>query len=152
MMRLGCLLVLCAGLHAQDILVVTPPEFEPALEEWRAHREAQGHVIVVKKPLENLRALVQDAHKQSGGKLRFEVERDRPFPCVDVQMCRGRLKVSHSAAERAFVPQRMALRRFDEEHLRAGVGAETTGERRGGGATDLDYSEVGKNIHDLCRQ
>ena len=71
MMRLGCLLVLCAGLHAQDILVIVPPEFEPALKEWRAHREAQGHVVAVRKPQEDLRALVRDAHKQSDGKLRF---------------------------------------------------------------------------------
>lgn len=57
-----CLLLLCAVAAAQNVLVITPDEFQPALKEWRAHREAQGCKITVKAPQEDLKALVSAEH------------------------------------------------------------------------------------------
>lgn len=66
-----CLLLLAAAARAQDILVVTPEEFRPALEEWRKHRQAQGLVATIRAPRESLRGLVQVVHEESEGRLRY---------------------------------------------------------------------------------
>ena len=58
MVRRVLALVLLAQLVAgQDILVVTPKEFGPALADWRAHRAAQGHAIAVAEPGEDVRSV-----------------------------------------------------------------------------------------------
>jgi hypothetical protein len=41
--------------------------------------------------------------------------------------------------------ERVAGGRLDEDHLRAGVGAEAPGERGGGGGAEFDYTEVVKH-------
>jgi hypothetical protein len=46
------LLFLLAGASAEEILVITPPEFEPALKAWRQHREKQGMTVTVRPALE----------------------------------------------------------------------------------------------------
>jgi len=69
--RLLLLLLLAPPLLAQDVLVVTPEEFEPALEAWRAHREAQGHVIAVARPPQKPSELVRRAYAESGKKLKY---------------------------------------------------------------------------------
>jgi hypothetical protein len=72
MIRCVFALVLLAQLAAaQDILVVTPKEFGPALADWRAHRAAQGHAIAVAEPGKDVGAVVKARWKRSGGKLRF---------------------------------------------------------------------------------
>ncbi|MHC4548220.1 MAG: C25 family cysteine peptidase [Planctomycetota bacterium] len=71
MIRLGCLLLFCATLQAQDLLVIAPQELQPALKGWREHREGQGHRIAVHAPEPELAALVKRIHRASGGKLRF---------------------------------------------------------------------------------
>ncbi|MHC4407490.1 MAG: C25 family cysteine peptidase [Planctomycetota bacterium] len=43
-----CLLVLPA--LAQDIVVLTPEEFQPAIADWKAHRESQGHKVAFMAP------------------------------------------------------------------------------------------------------
>ena len=47
-MRLLAVLLLATSAHAQNVLVITPDAFRPALKEWRAHREAQGCKITVR--------------------------------------------------------------------------------------------------------
>ena len=42
MRTLATLLVLAGALCAQEVLVISPPEFRPALKDWLAHRRAQG--------------------------------------------------------------------------------------------------------------
>ena len=72
MIRCVFALVLLAQLAAaQDILVVTPKEFGPALADWRAHRASQGHAIAVAEPDKDVGAVVKAHRKRSGGKLRF---------------------------------------------------------------------------------
>jgi len=39
---------------AQNTLVITPDEFRPALKEWTAYREAQGHKITVRAPAQQI--------------------------------------------------------------------------------------------------
>ncbi len=46
------LLLLLAGASADEILVITPDEFAPALKAWREHREKQGWKVTVKPALE----------------------------------------------------------------------------------------------------
>ncbi len=46
------LLLLLAGASAEEILVITPAEFEPALKTWREHREKQGMTVAVRPNLE----------------------------------------------------------------------------------------------------
>jgi hypothetical protein len=70
-MRVLALFVFAQLLCAQDILVVTPKEFGPALADWRAHRVAQGHAIAVAEPGEDVAAVVKAQQEKSGGKLRF---------------------------------------------------------------------------------
>lgn len=62
------LLLLAAG---PDLLVLAPKDLQPALAEWRAHREAQGHAVEVRAPGDDPAATVKDAHAASGGALRF---------------------------------------------------------------------------------
>jgi len=61
------LFLLAAPALAQDVLVIAPAEYQPALAEWRKLREAQGLTVAVKEPGVDVRAV----HKASGGKLRF---------------------------------------------------------------------------------
>jgi hypothetical protein len=72
-MRLASLLLLllAAAAAAQDVLVVAPPALEPALAEWRKHREAQGLAVAVRPPAPDLSGVVREAHRASGGRLRF---------------------------------------------------------------------------------
>ncbi len=56
---------------AQDVLVVTPREFAPALDAWKQHRKAQGLGVVVKEPGDDVAATVRAVHRASEGKLRF---------------------------------------------------------------------------------
>ncbi|MEM8885429.1 MAG: C25 family cysteine peptidase [Planctomycetota bacterium] len=49
-MRLLVVLLLVAPAWAQDIAVVTPKEFVPALADWKTHRTNQGHAIIVLAP------------------------------------------------------------------------------------------------------
>jgi len=65
------LLVVAAAAAAQDILVIAPGEFAPALDAWRHHREAQGLAVAVQPPADDLPAQVKKVHGESGGKLRF---------------------------------------------------------------------------------
>ena len=68
-MRWIALLLLTTSVAAQDILVITP--FNEALAPWLEHRTAQGHKVVVREPVANLRGLVREVHAKSEGKLRF---------------------------------------------------------------------------------
>ncbi|MHC4937547.1 MAG: C25 family cysteine peptidase [Planctomycetota bacterium] len=45
-MRSLILLLLCLPVSA-DFVVLAPKEFHPAIAEWKAHREAQGHRVLV---------------------------------------------------------------------------------------------------------
>ena len=71
MRTLLLLLSLAVTAAAQEILVVTPDAFRPALKEWRAHRTAQGLGIVERAPATDMAGLVKSVHAKSGGKLRF---------------------------------------------------------------------------------
>jgi hypothetical protein len=51
------LLVFAATSAAQNVLVVTPKPFEPALKKWRAWREAQGFRVTVREPVADPRKL-----------------------------------------------------------------------------------------------
>ncbi len=83
---LAALLVLLvsAPAWAQDVLVIAPKDFEPALADWKAFREKQGLVVAVKAPTDDVGALVRDTYDASVRKLRFvvlvgDVEK---VPCV----------------------------------------------------------------------
>ena len=65
------LLALTGALFAQDVLVISPPEFRPALKDWLAYRRAQGLEVAVALPGEDVRAVVVRQHKHSEGRLRF---------------------------------------------------------------------------------
>jgi hypothetical protein len=52
------LLLLTAAAPAQTVLVLSPDEFQPALAEWKAHREAQGYTVRVAAPGDDPRATV----------------------------------------------------------------------------------------------
>jgi hypothetical protein len=56
---------------AQDVVVVTPKEFEPSLAAWRAHRKKGGIESVTREPGADVGATVRDAWEKSGKKLRF---------------------------------------------------------------------------------
>ena len=56
---------------AQDVVVVTPKEFEGSLAAWRAHRKKGGVESVVREPGADVAATVRDAWEKSGKKLRF---------------------------------------------------------------------------------
>jgi peptidase C25-like protein len=56
---------------AQDVLAVTPKEFEPSLAAWRAHREKLGMKVAAREPGADVGATVRDAWEKSGRKLRF---------------------------------------------------------------------------------
>jgi len=71
MMRLLLLLLYPTTLLAQDLLVLAPEEFQPALKEWRAHREGQGHTVAVRPPEGDPVAQVKRVHEASGGALKF---------------------------------------------------------------------------------
>jgi hypothetical protein len=71
MMRLLLLLLCPTTLLAQDLLVLAPEEFQPALKEWRAHREEQGHTVAVRRPEDDPVAQVKRVHGASGGALKF---------------------------------------------------------------------------------
>ena len=49
------LLLLLGGAAADEILVITPPEFEPALRVWKSHREKQGMTVTVRSKLPEAR-------------------------------------------------------------------------------------------------
>lgn len=53
-MRFLLVALFAATAAAQNTLVVTPDEFRPALKEWKAYREAQGHTITIKAPSKDL--------------------------------------------------------------------------------------------------
>jgi len=65
------LLLACVVARAQDVLVVAPDAYRPALEKWVAYRTAQGHTVRIVAPADDLRAQVRDVHAKSGGALRF---------------------------------------------------------------------------------
>ena len=69
MTRLCALLLLVLPAAAQDILVLTPDDFAPALAAWRKHREAQGHAIVVRAPGDDPAAVVREV--AGNGALKF---------------------------------------------------------------------------------
>ncbi len=71
MMRVLLLLLYPTTLLAQDLLVVAPEEFQPALTEWRTHREGQGHTVAVRPPEGDPVAQVKRVHAASGGALKF---------------------------------------------------------------------------------
>jgi len=58
MRSLTVLLLLVASSLAEDILVLAPEEFHPALSAWKTHREKQGYKIKVVTPGEDPRATV----------------------------------------------------------------------------------------------
>ncbi|MHC4340753.1 MAG: C25 family cysteine peptidase [Planctomycetota bacterium] len=64
-------LLLATTARAQDLIVVTPKAFRPALTKWRQHRTQQGHEIGVLDPRPDMKGLLKAAHAKSGGKLRF---------------------------------------------------------------------------------
>ena len=71
-MRLTLLLLaLGAAAAAQDVLVVAPEAWRPALGEWLERRAAQGRSVAVRPPEEDLAALVRRIHGEGGGGLRF---------------------------------------------------------------------------------
>jgi hypothetical protein len=70
-MRTALLFLFPATLFAQDLLVLAPEEFQPALKEWRVHRESQGHTVAVRRPKRDPVAQVKQVHEASGGALRF---------------------------------------------------------------------------------
>lgn len=88
-MRHGVLVALfvaavASSAAAQDVVVVTPKEFEPSLAAWRAHRKKGGVESAVREPGADVGATVRDAWEKSGKKLRFvmivgDVEK---VPCV----------------------------------------------------------------------
>jgi hypothetical protein len=55
------LLLLLAMARADEVLVIAPDEFVPALKVWRGHRERQGMTVVVKPPAADLREQVRGA-------------------------------------------------------------------------------------------
>jgi len=58
--RLTALLcLLAAPALAGDVLVVAPKELQPALAEWKAHREGQGHEVIVRAPAEDADGLAR---------------------------------------------------------------------------------------------
>lgn len=71
MMRVLLLLLYPTTLLAQDLLVLAPEEFQPALTEWRVHREGQGHTVAVRPPQGDPVAQVRRVHAASGGTLKF---------------------------------------------------------------------------------
>ena len=56
---------------AQDALVVTSKDLEPAVAAWKSFRESQGLKVVVREPGADVAATVASVHGASGGKLRF---------------------------------------------------------------------------------
>jgi hypothetical protein len=64
-------LLLANSAQAQDLLVVAPRAFRPALEKWRKHRTRQGHEIDILDPVPDMQGLLKAAHDRSGGKVRF---------------------------------------------------------------------------------
>jgi hypothetical protein len=71
MIRALLLLLYPATLFAQDLLVLAPEEFQPALKAWRAHREKQGHTVAVRAPEQDPVAQVRRVHKAAGGALKY---------------------------------------------------------------------------------
>jgi len=57
--------------RADDILVITPKEFEPALAAWRKHREARGVKVVVRIPGDDPVQVVRGLAKERGKALRW---------------------------------------------------------------------------------
>jgi hypothetical protein len=55
------LLLLLAAASADEILVITPDAFVPALKAWKSHRESQGMTVTVRPPEADLRAEVKGA-------------------------------------------------------------------------------------------
>ncbi|MFI5402106.1 MAG: C25 family cysteine peptidase [Planctomycetota bacterium] len=55
------LLLLLAAASGDEILVITPDAFAPALKAWREHREKQGMKVTVKPPAADLRGVVRGA-------------------------------------------------------------------------------------------
>ena len=71
MMRVLLLLLYPTTLLAQDLLVLAPEEFQPALKTWRAHRERQGHTVAVHVPERDPVAQVRGIHQAAGGALKY---------------------------------------------------------------------------------
>ena len=71
MIRAILLLLYPATLLAQDLLVLAPEEFQPALKTWRAHREKQGHTVAVRAPEQDPVAQVKRIHQAAGGALKY---------------------------------------------------------------------------------
>jgi hypothetical protein len=69
----AALLVLASSAFAQDVLVVTPKEFDASLAAWKAYREKQGLAVAVREPGDDVGATVRDTYAKSGKKLRFVV-------------------------------------------------------------------------------
>jgi len=63
--------LIAAPAAGQDCLVIAPRAFHPALKEWRALRESQGHTVAVRVPEKDLRAQVRATYRSSGKKLRY---------------------------------------------------------------------------------
>lgn len=55
------LLLLLSVASAEDVLVITPDEFAPALKAWKDHREKQGMTVAVRPPAADLRDVVRGA-------------------------------------------------------------------------------------------
>lgn len=62
--------LLCSTAFCDDVLVVAPPAFEPALATWRAHREKGGWTVLVRAPGDDVAATVAAVGKERGEKLR----------------------------------------------------------------------------------
>lgn len=62
---------LAAPAAAQDVLVVAPKDLEPAVADWKRHRESQGRKVAVREPGTDPAAVVRAVHRESAGALRF---------------------------------------------------------------------------------
>ena len=76
------LLLAAAPPSACDTLVVAPPEFQPALASWIAHRQAQGHrLAVIAPPASDVELRAQVRRVAADNPLRFLVlVGDAPSP------------------------------------------------------------------------
>ncbi len=65
------LFLLAGAAAAQDVLVIAPELWRPALKEWIADREAAGRKVAVRAPGGDLHATVKRIHREGGGALKF---------------------------------------------------------------------------------
>jgi len=75
------LLLLLSTAYAEDILVITPDAFAPALKAWKSHREKQGMTVAVRPPAADLREEVKGVRGAKFVLLLGDVKR---VPCTYV--------------------------------------------------------------------